>query len=144
MRNGEPNMYTALANLRNGYVQGQWSRLQLFLTFNAIGLPIVISDATSPQVKLLLSGMAVLIHYAVLLGSIRANRWIEFWDNKLANFERLDKSRNKIRVAVFSDKDFGSKRKNRFSTRFSFIPLAGLIVGFWVFELLYYGYLLIK
>lgn len=146
MQDGEPNVYAAIATLRNGYVQGQWSRLQMFLTFNAIAIPIVIGTKQTELVNLLLSVAGVLVHYAVLLGAIRANDWIKYWDKKLKELEELDinSENSKVRVAIFSDPDFGSKRQSKWATRFSFIPLAILVVGFWVTTLLYNAYLLVR
>lgn len=145
MRNGEPNMYAGLATLRNGHVQGQWSRLQLFLTFNAIAIPIVIATEQSVQIKTLISGAGILIHYTLLLGAVRANEWTKFWDKKMAALERLDgKKKNGTRVRVFSDGAFTLRRVSKFSTRFSFIPLAILAIGFWIVEVVYNAQLLVR
>ena len=146
MKNGEPNIYAALATLRNGYVQGQWARLQLFLAFNAIAIPIVLTTSQSSDAKSLLSLVGILIHYAVLLGAIRANDWMDYLDGKLAELEELDADSeiDRVRILIFSDPDFGHKRQSKWSTRFSFIPLAILAISFWIIAFIYNGYLFLK
>jgi hypothetical protein len=120
--------------------------LQLFLTFNAIAIPIVLASSQSSGVKSLLSLVGILVHYAVLLGAIRANEWTDYLDGKSAALEGLDtdSETNRVRIRIFSDPDFGNKRRSKWSTRFSFIPLAAIIIGFWIIALCYNGYLLFK
>jgi hypothetical protein len=89
MRNGEPQIYTALATIRNGYVQSQWQRVQMFLTFNTIALPVVMATEQGPKISALVSVAGVLVHLILLQGTARANKWIERIDERLRQLGRI-------------------------------------------------------
>lgn len=62
MRDGEPNMYTALSTLRNGQTQLQWSRIQMLLVFNMVAMPITTGGSQSEPAKLVLSMVGMIAH----------------------------------------------------------------------------------
>jgi|SRR6185437_16236006 len=116
-----------------------------FLAFNAIALPIAIVSDQPPLIKMLVGLFAVLVHYAILLGAIRANDWINFWDLKLKTLEELDENGEKaLRLKVFSDSEFESMRSSWSSTRYSFIPIALIAICFWILDTIYNFHLLLK
>ena len=118
MRDGEPSMFIGLATLRNGYMQMQWSRVQMFLLFNTVALPLVFGSGQTEIVKFVISGVGVLIHILLLNAVMRANDWIAFFDEKLFQFEQLDQDdQNSTRVFVFSDPRFSKKRSSLFASR---------------------------
>src|SRR3989344_8411660 len=118
MCDGEPSMFIGLATLRNGYMQMQWSRVQMFLLFNTVALPLVFGSGQTEIVKFVISGVGVLIHILLLNAVMRANDWIAFFDEKLFQFEQLDQDdQNSTRVFVFSDPRFSKKRSSLFASR---------------------------
>ncbi|OGZ43559.1 MAG: hypothetical protein A3J55_01445 [Candidatus Ryanbacteria bacterium RIFCSPHIGHO2_02_FULL_45_17b] len=66
-------MFIGLSTLRNGYMQMQWSRVQMFLVFNTIALPIVLGTGQPEVVKFFISLVAVPIHLLLLNAVLRAN-----------------------------------------------------------------------
>ena len=118
MRDGEPSMFIGLATLRNGYMQMQWSRVQMFLLFNTVALPLVFGSGQTEIVKFVISGVGILTHLLLLNAVMRANDWIAFFDEKLFQFEQLDQDdQNSTRVFVFSDPRFSKKRSSLFASR---------------------------
>jgi hypothetical protein len=54
MQNAEPNLYGGLATIRNGDMQMQWSRAQMYLVFNTVALPLIFASETDENVKFVL------------------------------------------------------------------------------------------
>src|SRR6266404_2734767 len=103
MNDGEPQIYTSLATLRNGYMQTQWQRVQMFLVFNTIALPLIFGVAQPNQVKLIICVVGLGIHMVILQATLRADGWLSYLDSRLAELEQLDgENTNSIRVKVFS------------------------------------------
>lgn len=137
MRDGEPQIYTSLATMRNGYMTTQWQRVQMFLVFNTVALPIVFGTAQPEQVKFLISAVGLGIHVIILQATLRADNWIKYLDERMIELERLDPEKenaNNPRVRVFSHPDFDTKRNSWLASRRSF-GLAGLIIaGIWIWQ----------
>ncbi len=135
MRDGEPNIYGAIATIRNGYLQGQWQRVQMFLVFNTIAIPLVLATATSDKIRLAISSAAVFAHLAIMQGTLRADSWLEFFDARLVELENLDADETTgTRVRVFSHPDFAARRRTWAASRryFGFLGIIALI--FWIWQ----------
>ena len=141
MRDGEPNMYTALAMLRNGQTQLQWGRIQMLLGFNAIAIPLLADPARTEFVKFVLSVVGLAVHIALVSAATRGSWWIDYWNDKLAEFERLDSEESDptgVRVKVFTDPDFRSIYKTGVILKWVFIGV-GVIFGIgWLTASIYY------
>lgn len=139
MRDGEPNMYAALAMLRNGQTQLQWSRIQMLLIFNMVAMPITTGGSQSEPTKLMLSMVGVLAHLILLVASFRGSGWIDYWDDRIMDLERLDSeelNQNGVRVQVFSHPEFKSfKTKGRYLNKV-FVGVGILFTLFWFEEYL--------
>lgn len=139
MRDGEPNMYTALAMLRNGQTQLQWSRIQMLLGLNAIAIPIAFASNQTEQAKLVVSVVGLVIHFILIVAAVRASGWIDYWDVRIADLERLDSEEenpNRIRVQVFSRPEFESfKTGGKYLNR-AFVAVGILFMLFWTWNLL--------
>lgn len=143
MRDGEPNMYTALATMRNGYMQMQWSRVQMFLVFNTVALPIVFGTGQNPNVKFLVSLVAVGMHVLMLMATYRAELWIQFIDNRLSTLEKQDwDSDQGVRVRVFSHTRFEEQRNSAFASRKIFGWLGLAVMLLWVWQALPFTFIL--
>lgn len=143
MQAGEPQVYTALATLRNGYMQSQWGRVQMFLIFNTISLPIGFSldgrITLSSMQHCVLGVIAIIFHVVMLNGTDRANRWIKFFDSRMADLECLDGEGDRAtRVRVASHHDFQKIRNKRLASRKTFAFLCSMIVLLWILDLVYY------
>jgi hypothetical protein len=55
MHNSEPNIYGGLCTIRNGYMQMQWSRAQMYLVSHTIALPVMFNANMDEEVKFVLS-----------------------------------------------------------------------------------------
>lgn len=140
MRNGEPNIYAALATLRNGYMQMQWGRVQMFLVFNMIAFPLVFGEGQLDRVKLIISIVGASGHLFLLQATLRADGWIKFLDARMRELERLDEGDpNSSRVPVFNHRTFSSIRGSWFASRRAF-AIGGIIVGgIWVWQTFRYA-----
>jgi hypothetical protein len=141
VRDGEPQIYTALATIRNGYLQGQWQRVQMFLVFNTVAFPLVFGTTQPEEVKFFISVVGLCIHAIILQATLRADIWIKFLDARMIELEGLDPDdASGIRIQVFSHPDFTVKRHSRFASRRSF-GIVGLIVAtIWVWQTIRYAY----
>jgi len=143
MRDGEPSMFIGLATLRNGYMQMQWSRVQMFLLFNTVALPLVFGSGQTEIVKFVISGVGILTHLLLLNAVMRANSWIKFLDGKLFQLEQLDQDdQNGARVFIFSDPQFSEKRNSLVASRviFSIIGIGAIVL--WIREMIQHYILL--
>src|ERR1700722_8818603 len=141
MQNAEPNVYSALATIRNGYMQMQWSRAQMYLVFNTIALPLVFAPGTSANVKFVLGIVGVWVTIFIPIAIYRGNVWSKFFNEKMAQLELLDKDGDKAtRIFVFSDAQFGSITSKRFASRKLFVPLAIVLTSIWIEETIRHGF----
>lgn len=137
MRDGEPNIYGAIATMRNGYLQGQWQRVQMFLVFNTIAIPLVLAANTSDKIRLIVSSAAVFAHLAIMQGTLRADGWLEFFDARMVELENLDiEDTVGIRVRVFSHPDFNPRRRTWFASRWLFGLFGIIALIFWIWQLI--------
>ncbi len=142
MRNGEPGMFIGLSTLRNGYMQMQWSRVQMFLVFNTVVLPIVFGTDQSEAVKLVISIVGVASHVLLLNAVLRANGWTNLIDRTLVQLENLDKeSEDGVRVSFFSSADFQKARKSWFASRLVFGTIGIAVIVLWIEESIRHGLL---
>jgi hypothetical protein len=72
MQNGEPQVYTSLATLRNAQIQLQWSLFQLFFVFNSAALSVVVGSKIIEALKLVLAQSALFAHLGLFFASWRA------------------------------------------------------------------------
>ncbi len=138
MRDGEPQIYTSLATMRNGYMITQWQRVQMFLVFNTVALPLVFGTTQTEGVKFLISMVGMFIHGILLQATLRADNWIKYLDARMIELEALDADdANAVRVKVFSHPDFATKRHSWLASRrfFGFFGLFVTSVWVWQFVL---------
>lgn len=139
MRDGEPQIYTSLATLRNGYMQTQWQRVQMFLVFNTVALPLVFGTTQLDQVKLFVSAVGLGMHGVILQATLRADNWIKFLDERMVELEGFDQEDpNAVRVKVFSHVDFAGKRHSMFASRRIFGLFGLLVSAIWIWETIHY------
>lgn len=116
-------------------MQTQWNRIQMFLVFNSIALPIAFgitpNMVVTNTVKMYVSIMAFCLHVVLINGTLRADRWIKYIDEKLKLLEIIEENElNAIRVKIFSDEKFWLMRKSKFASRrlFGAVGLAVMIL----------------
>lgn len=134
-------MYMAVAVLRNGQTQLQWSRIQIFLVFNTVALPVVLGTGQPTAVKFALSAVGLAIHLVLLVAALRGNAWLTYWDERMAELERVDQEQETMdapRVPVFSDTGFREKRHSRVASRWFFGPFGIIALIFWLEEVVRY------
>jgi hypothetical protein len=125
-------MYAGIANVRGVYYNQQWSRVQMFLVFNTVALPIVLGTGTTEFVKLLLSFIGYVMHVFIIIATFRANSLINYLDRKLAELEMIDNDTENIaRVKVFADVSFVSRSSSMFSGIRMFSTIAAGVVLVW-------------
>ena len=135
MRDGEPNIYGAITIMRNGYSQGQWQRVQMFLVFNTIAIPLVLATATPDKIRLVIDVAAVIVHLAIMQATLRADTWLEFFDARMVELENLDADDVAgVRVRVFSHPDFTPRRRTWLASRKSFGLIGILTLLFWIWQ----------
>ncbi len=103
MQNGEPNIYSGLATLRNGESTLRWQRAGMFLAFNVVAWPIEFDPTFSGEFHFVLSIVGFVLSMAWITLNARAQSMMQFWDTKLSELELLDTGTNEARVKVFSD-----------------------------------------
>lgn len=137
MQNGEPNVYTGIANIRNGYMQMQWSRTQMYLVFNTVALPTVLGS-TNSATKAILACAGLVVSTCIPIAVARGNQWMEYFSKKLSAMEILESGcpgdDTRIRVPVFSDPEFERIRGGKFASRKVFLPLAVFVDCIWLFQ----------
>jgi hypothetical protein len=142
MRDGEPQIYTALATLRNGQTQLQWNRVQMFLVFNTIAIPLVMGTGQSAGVKFALSFIGLIGHFAIFVAAVRGDGWIDHWDGKMAELERLDQEEGNVlgsRVRIFDNMDFETRRRRGVTSRRIFGPIGIAFMLFWLGQSVFHG-----
>lgn len=108
MQNGEPNMWTGLAILRNGQVQRRWQRLQMLLVFDMVAIPILFGGSASMEEKSMISVVGFFIHIFLIMASWRGERWNRLWSRKMGALERVDRTKEgvEIRIEVFASREY--------------------------------------
>jgi hypothetical protein len=135
MRNSEPNMYAGLAIIRNGYMQMQWSRAQMYLVFNTVALPLVFKPETEYLVRFVLCLIALAVCVFLPVAMYGAHKWTNFYNGKMAEMERLDLGQDaEPRVKVFSDDRFGLMTNRKLASRYTFSAFAGILTIVWSVE----------
>ena len=133
MQNAEPNVYGALATIRNGYMQMQWSRLQIYLVFNTVALPFVFNNSTNSRARAAITILGTIVSVWVPIAIWRGQVWLRYFNDKMAELERVDFGLEKsIRVHVFSDIKFIKIARGRLASRKMFIPLAITVTMTWI------------
>lgn len=138
MRDGEPQIYTSLATMRNGYMVTQWQRVQMFLVFNTVAIPLVLGSTANEEIKLFVSVAGMLVHWVVLHGTLRADNWIKYLDARMIELEGLDITNDaSVRVQVFSHPDFTARRHSWLASRrfFGLVGLSAFVFWIWQFVL---------
>jgi hypothetical protein len=132
--NGEQSMYTAVAILRNGQMLLQWVFVQMFLAFNAIGIPFAFGDGQdhTTAAKLAFSMMGIVIHLVFAVAIRRGDDLMQEWDGELADLEGLDgEGSDVVRVRVFSRPGFSLIRDARSIPVEIFTPVCVAFVIVW-------------
>jgi len=107
----------------------------MFLVFNTIAIPLVLATATSGNIKITICAAAVTVHLAIMQATLRADTWLEFFDERLVELEKLDADDVAgTRVQVFSHPNFTARRRTWLASRrnFGLIGVAALI--FWIWQ----------
>src|SRR5690606_38849987 len=103
--------------------QLQWNRVQKLLVFNTVALPFIADTDRSELIKFVLSIIGLCVHIALVAATFRGTIWVDYWNDRLADLERLDSKESDpggVRVKVFTHHDFdyirtnGVTLKNRF------------------------------
>lgn len=134
MQNGEPNVYAAIVTMRNTYMLMQWQKVQMFLGFNIIGVPLLYAEEVPLSLKTAISIIGLLVHFGLLVASRRAEQWIRLYDVKLATLERysdIGAAESKIRVPLFSDEEVIGFRNVKTASRFLFGYIGIAIMIYW-------------
>jgi hypothetical protein len=140
MRDGEPNVYGGLATVRNGYMQMQWSRTQMYLVFNTVALPVSFGTNTEGTIKLIVAIAGLIVSLCIPVAVARGERWTKFFNQKMAELEQLDGQDGGVRVAIFSDPTFESIRTSRLASRKVFMPIAILVSVAWFAQVVIYSF----
>jgi hypothetical protein len=141
MQNAEPNLYGGLATIRNGDMQMQWSRAQMYLVFNTVALPLIFASETDENVKFVLGIVGMWVTIFIPIAIYRGNMWSKFFNEKMAQLELLDAGSEKApRVLVFGDPQFASITDRRFASRKLFVPLAIILTSIWAEETIRHGF----
>jgi hypothetical protein len=149
VRGGEPQVYVALAGIRNAYLQVQWVRVQMLVVFNSITIPLVFGlgpkFAGSEVAAIVISLAAFYFHFYIRTAVKMTVNWVDFFDARLKDLENLDSGSDAgVRVQVFTHPDFALKRSSPFTNaRLLDILLAALML-FWFGELIYHVYLFLE
>jgi hypothetical protein len=135
MQNAEPQIYNGVATTRNGYMQMQWARAQMYLVFNTVGLPITFNPGVDSHIKLALCIIGITITLCIPYAIWRGQVWMRFFNGKLAELELLDaENESAPRVNVFSDPAFEDIANRRVSSRYLFIAVSVILTGTWIVE----------
>lgn len=140
MRNGEPNVYGALATMRNAEAQMQWSRAQLFISLNAVGLPVVAQIGTVTSFSAILATVGCLINITWFLIAWRAESWTQYWHERMAQLEELDAGQEddnspQLRIRVFAGEDIEKVRRSGIRSFHLLLLLAFLAFLGWLYVL---------
>jgi hypothetical protein len=140
MQNGEPQVYSALVNMRNSITQSQWRQVQAFLTFNVIAWPIVFGTDPTTEVKFAISVVGVVSNMLLLQRAVRADDWVALLDVRLKALEESDSGTNSaIRTRFFADTGLIELKASWLASRKSFnlICIGALLA--WVWQVVKYS-----
>jgi hypothetical protein len=93
VQNGEPQIYTSLATLRDAQIQLQWSFFQLFFIFNSAALSVMFGSGIDVTLKVVLVWTGLLAQFGFCFASWRAINWLEFYDGKISQTRRTGSGR---------------------------------------------------
>jgi hypothetical protein len=114
-------------------MQMQWSRVQMYLVFNTLALPLVFRPETESNTRLIVGIVGVIVSLFIPIAIFRGNWWSKYFSNKMAELESLDPNDGKCpRVAVFNDDQYRSFSKKRYSSRKLFAPVAVILLAIWI------------
>jgi hypothetical protein len=145
MRNSEPGMYTGLSVIRNGYMQMQWSRAQMYVAFHTLALPLIFSPSTDVKVRLVIGLVGIWVSVCIPIAIWRGNIWTKFYNTRMAELERLDAGQDvEPRVKIFSHPDFDATSGGKLASRKLFAPVAIGLTILWTEETLRNGLFLYR
>lgn len=111
MTSDEQVKYNGLISLRNTELTLRWTRTQLFLFINSIGVPLVITQQLQhrpgPAFRIATGLIGLGLMYLWSIINHRSNRWNKFWEAQLIFLEELPQD---TQFRVFGSKDFISVR----------------------------------
>ncbi|MDR3571982.1 MAG: hypothetical protein P4L81_07425 [Candidatus Pacebacteria bacterium] len=111
--------------------------MQAFLVFNSVALPIAFGSHQNESVKLLISVFGFFMHLGLVFAAIHSIDLLQFWDDRLAELERLDEeseTESGSRVAIFSHQNFW-ERQEWPRLRAYYFPF-GMGVVVWAYEVI--------
>jgi hypothetical protein len=131
-------MYVGLINARNVDATLRWSRAQIFLVINSSALGVIPFLWSQGVVKadlvfvalLFLSVYGFLLSLLWLSVTYRANHWVHYWNDQLANLENEALLPQEIRV--FSQKQFEKQNWTAPSFHHTLVGLAWSFIVVWV------------
>lgn len=88
--------------------------------------------------------LAVWFHLFIISAFVRTRRWVDFFDGKLAELEKLDAEPDGLRVKVFSDDVFTRVRNHHFTNTNLLLILTIGVSVVWVAKLFYHAVQLVK
>lgn len=137
----DSHVYASVANSRNTDASLRWSRAQLFLLVNTASLTAVpfiaghLSDLKS-LMYLSIVGISVFGFLMSLLWYLithRANKWVDFWNDRLREIEEATfAGRSAPSTRVFSHPKFASHSWHAPSFHHSLVWLAGSFMIVWL------------
>lgn len=137
-------MYVGLINARNQDTALRWSRAQIFLVLNSGALTLIPSLLlvvfTGDWVYvaiLLLSVFGISLSLLWLSVTYRANHWVHFWNERLANLEQWAGLPEQLRA--FSQKNFEKQNWVAPSFHHTLVGLAGFFTALWFGAILWSG-----
>ena len=143
MRNGEPNMYGALAALLVNHEGALRTYATAFLTFNVVAVPLISDAGRTETLKLGIGFIGVLAHGALLLLALRELRWIRDLRDSLADLELFDEVEEQgVRVQIFSDPIIVHPTYELDLRAAPVLIIGGFFVFFWLFEMMFHAVLL--
>lgn len=106
--------YAGLISLRNTELILRWTRTQLFLFINSIGLPLVVTlqmqNAPGIWFRIIAGITGLALTYLWHIVTRRASDWTRFWEAQLIF---LEEQKQDTPFRVFGSKDFVSVRWDR-------------------------------
>jgi hypothetical protein len=144
MRGEEPNMYGAIATIRNGEATLRWTRMQVFLFFNSIAIPVLTRTELGEGGKLALSAVGLAMCLIWFMVTMRAQELLDFWDEsmrllELVDINQQDPKKSQPRVLVFSSRRYRLLNDEWMS--FHFILYGITVVAMFVWASLLLSYL---
>ena len=147
MRIDEPNMYGAIATIRNGEATLRWTRMQVFLFFNSFAIPILSRQELDIGTKFSISAVGFAMTLIWFLVTVRAQQLMKFWDNslrrlELIDFNQTDPQKSQPRLLIFSSRQYQILSNEWVSFHFVLQGIPAVATLVWAFFLGNYFYLL--